>query len=377
MLKSLLLIMLATPTQSAPQQTTCGACNDVGTLPCPGHKREEPALETGALFCSVAMQCDQCAGTLTLDCEKCPLGDARLARARRQNQEWKQSMQEHWDRIGDPFPIGRSPHFLLFWSGQRIVIKRKGLSEHEALHLYLNRLESLYEQFKVALAAKDEDFSTVFNVMVWKRQKHQNTAAAHYTGQPLPNATGTKRMGAVGYYTVFLDPDIVDPDESVTADLYRAIVHNVSHLLLANVWNARWPGELQGGWIDAGVAHYFEQQLHQRCTNFCYREQDTLVSYKGGRWEAPVKKLARSKKLIPFADTASKRTTELELEEHALCWSYCEFLIATNPEGFGAICLAIKQGQSYRQALKKHFDLSPLTLQDAWREHVIKNYKGR
>jgi len=383
MLNSLLLTFLLLPVlpilpmQGAPEQTTCGACNHVGTVPCPEHDRDDVALEANALHCSVVMDCARCAGTLKLDCPKCPLGDELMAKLRRQKADWKQSMQEHWDRIGDSFPIGRSTHFLLFWSGQKIVIKRKGLSAHEALHLYLDRLEELYEQFKQAVSAGDEDFSTVFQVMIWKRQKDQNVAAAHYTGQPLPNATGTKRMGAVGIYTVFLDPSIVDPDESATADLYRAVVHNVSHLLLANVWNARWPGELQGGWIDAGVAHYFEHELHQRCTNFCYREQDTLASYQGGRWEAPVKKLARSKKLIPFADTANKRTTQLELEEHALCWSYCEFLISTNPEGFGAICRAIKEGRSYRDALKEHFDLSPLTFQEAWREHVKRNYKGR
>ena len=376
MIDSLLLLLLFAAPQEAPAQKTCGACDDVGTLPCPAHSKADVALEAGVLFCSHVMKCGQCEGTLRVDCPKCPLGDAEVARAREKNALWKEEMGEHWERMGHPFLIGRSPHFLLFWSGDRIVIKRKGLSEHEACHLYLDRLEKLYEDFKLALGARDSDFSTVFKVMVWKRDKHQKIAASHYTGQPNPN-TGTKRMGAVGIYTVFLDPNSVDADESASADLHRAIVHNVSHLLLANVWNARWPGELQGGWIDAGVAHYFENRLDGRCTNFCYREQDTTGSFKGGWWSAPVKKMSRSKDLIPFADTTTKRTTQLELEEHALCWSYCEFLISTNPEGFGKICMAVKEGKSYRDALKKHFGYSALTFVEAWKDHVRKTYKKK
>lgn len=377
MMALLLLCALLLPAQDASVQDTCGACENVGTLRCKQHDKKQLELEQDTLFCSVAMSCPDCMGALVVDCDRCPLGDEQIAKSRQESAAWMESMQEHWTRMGHDFPIGRSPHFELFWSGKRIVVKKKGLSDHEALHLYLDRLENLYEEFKLATGATDDDFSTIFKVMIWKRHTHNKIAAAHYTGQPNPGSGGTKRMGAVGIYTVFLDPAIVDADESATADLYRGVVHHVSHLLLANVWNARWPGELGGGWIDVGVAHYFEDKLHQRCTFFCYREQDTLQNFKGGRWSAPVKKLAKSRNLIPFAETSTKRTSNLSIDEHALSWSYCEFLISKNPEGFGAICRAIKERRPFRDELKKHFGLSPLTFQKAWKEHVLRTYKGR
>jgi hypothetical protein len=372
----LLSLALATTQDAPPVHDTCGACDDKGTFACGRHDQVAVELESNARFCSFVAGCPECRGTLEVDCKKCTLGDRRVADARDAWERWMEGNQEHWDRFKHDFPIGRSDHFLMFWSGDKITVKRERLSDHEAMHLYLDRLEDLYERFKAATGAVDDDFSTVFHLMVWKRFADNRLASEHYTNQPNPNVTGTKRMGAVGIYTVHIDPAHVDPDESATADLYRAIVHNVAHLLLANVWDARWPGQLQGGWIDAGVAHYFEDQLHQRCTNFCYREQDTVATFKGGRWRAPVKTLANKRGRPSFVETAVKKTTELSLEEHALVWSYCEFLISTNPKGFGEVCKAIKQGNSYRDALKEHFDLTPLTFETAWKK-LVKTYKVR
>lgn len=367
---ALLLLLTGDPTQ----QTTCGACGSEGLLACQNHKRGEAELEANARHCTAAIACAQCRGTLRIDCPKCPLGDTAIERLRADQQRWLDSKQEHFKLIGDEFLVGESAHFELSWNGGAIpgVANR---SAHGAMHLYLDRLEQLYEDFKAATGADDGAFSTRFRVMVWDREKHHRTAGQHYCSQPNPD-TGVKRMGAVGIYSVYLDPAVVDPDENHGAELYRNILHNVSHLLLANAWNGIWPSDQNGGWIDAGVAHYFEDRFDQRCTNFCYREQNTHVDFKGGRWRAPVKKLANAKDRPPFAETANKRTTELSLEEHALAWSYCDFLITRNPQGFGALCREIKAGRGHRDALKKHFDLTPLTFEDAWREHV-KTYRVR
>lgn len=373
----LVLLLALTSPQDAVTHDTCGACESRGSLACNRHEPTEAALEKNTLFCSYVMKCPACVGTLEVDCETCTIGDERVAAARTKNEEWRAAQQEHWDRFGHDFPIGRSKHFLLFWSGNKITVKRERLSDHEAMHLYLDRLEDLYERFKEATGATDEDFSTVFHVMVWKSQKDNRLASEYYTNQPNPNITGTKRMGAVGIYTVFLDPAIVDPDESASADLYRAVVHNVAHLLLANAWDARWPGQLQGGWIDVGVAHYFEDLLHNRCTNFCYREQDTVATFKGGWWRGPVKNMLAARKRPAFVDIAVKRTDELTLEEHALSWSYCEFLISKNPKGFGEICKAIKRSESYREPMQEHFGYTPLSFEDEWAKHVRKTYTGR
>ncbi len=353
----------------------CQKCEGKGATPCQAHGDEGAELEKDCLYCSRAASCPQCGGSLEVDCDKCATADARLAAVRKDKADWRKKMQEHFDRIGHEFEIGQSKHFLLFWAGGRATIDKRRVSEHHAMHLYLTRLESLYEQFKAATGATDADFRTVFQVMVWERQKDQITAAGHYTGQDARGTTGTKRMGAVGVYTVWLDPNLVDKDENVESDLYRNIVHNVSHLLLANAWNARWPGEKKcGGWVDEGVAHWFEDKLFGRCTNYCWQEVDSAVQYKGGRWRAPVMKLANDPKRPPFADTASKVLSGLTKEEHALSWSYCDFLIGKDPKAFGAVCRSIKEDKGFRDALKAEFGLTPLTFDEEWKKYVRANY---
>lgn len=353
----------------------CSTCDGKGTLPCPEHREAELELERNVRFCSHVMGCRACGGALFVDCGKCAIGDGRSEERRGELVRWLSQKEEYFEKIGRRFPIGQSDHFVLFWGGGRIQSERGRLSDHGALHLYLERLETLFGDFCAATGATERDFRTTFVVMVWDREKHHRNAALHYFSQPEPN-TGVKRMGAVGLYSVFLDPAEVDPDESHGADLYRNILHNVSHLLLANAWNGIWPSDMGGGWIDAGVAHYFEDRLDRRCTNFCYVEQDTHASFKGGWWRKPVKKLARSKNRSSFSDVLGKRTTQLTPEEHALCWSWCEFLISKDPVAFGRLCKGIKEGRETRDLLRREFGYTPFSFEDAWKEHV-KTYSGK
>lgn len=361
----------ARPELSPAPLETCTKCDSRGVLDCPKHKQDDLDLEVDTRFCSYVLGCATCEGALFVDCEDCESGDGRAEARREEVRRWHESKAEYRETIGGDFLIGESEHFDMFWGGG----KAQGLSEHAALHLYLDRMEQLHVDFKAATGANDGDFRTRFLLMVWDRPKHHFNAAQHYFSQPNPN-TSVKRMGAIGRYSVYLDPSEVDPDEDHGADLYRNMLHNVSHLLLANAWNGIWPSDVGGGWIDAGVAHYFEDRLDKRCTNFCYVEQDTHASFKPGRWRSTVKKLARSKGRSSFSDVIGKRTTQLTPEEHALVWSWCEFLIATDPQAFGRLCRGIKAGAETRELLRREFGFTPFSFEEAWVEHV-KSYKGR
>jgi hypothetical protein len=54
--------------------------------------------------------------------------------------------------------------------------------------------------------------------------------------------------------------------------LWRSVVHNTTHLILSNQKLEVWLGNRKYGWIDEGVAHWFEDLVTQKCTNFCYEE---------------------------------------------------------------------------------------------------------
>lgn len=366
-LLAVVLSLLAAQDRVAP--ATCSSCKDRGATACPAHSKSELELEKNCVHCTVAVDCAKCTGTFEIDCPKCPIGDDRIKKAVAEKTKWKESLAAHDKLFGRKLLVARSAHFEITWEGGRAWAGKKMFAPHGAAHLYLDRCEALYEEFKKTLGCTDADFSTLFRVMVWDRYKDQQIAGSNYCNQPNPD-TSVKSMGSRGIYSIHLDPQKVDPDEDAGAELYRAVVHNVAHLLLANAWNQRWPGEQQGGWIDEGVAHYFEDRVDKRCTNFCYREQDTTQSFKGGWWRDPAKKLAVKADRPPFADTAAKRTDELTLEEHVLVWSYCEFLIKRNGPGFGKICRAVKEGKGYRDALRDEFGWNAMSFEDEWKKHV-------
>ena len=355
--------------EKAPAQAMCSFCKNRGALPCDQHSKADLEREQRIEFCTVAIGCKKCAGTLELDCAKCPIADARLKRTRDEKQAWMASLTKHFEVMGRPVRVAQSKHFELTWEAGRAIVGKATISEHESLHLYAERCEALFADFMATLGVEEKDFSTRFRVVLTDRQKDHIKASSHYCGQGNPDSS-VKRMGAVGNLCLFLDPARVDPDENAGAELHRSVIHHTTHLLLSNAWDGNWPGERQGGWIDEGIAHYFEDKLDKRCTNFCYREQNTLQSFKGGRWRAPVKQLAIAPDRPAFAETATKRTEELTLEEHARVWSYCEFLIAQNGKGLGQIAKAVKAGQGYRDALKEQFGFNALSFEEAWKKHV-------
>jgi hypothetical protein len=366
---SLVLLSPAPARQESQPLGNCVRCSGEGTRPCPSHSAAELAMEEKAEHCTHIARCERCSGTLRIDCDLCSAGDVAYAKAVAAKKQWVLSLKPHHDVLGREVRVGWSKHFEVTWEGGRGVVGRRSISEHESLHLYLDRCEEVYRVFCDTLGATDRDFSVRFRVMIWERYKDHRNAATHYHAQPNPNV-GVKRLGGVGIYSVFLDPNTVDPDENAGAELHRNVVHNVAHLLLANAWDRKWPGEMAGGWIDEGLAHWFEDRLDKRCTNFCYTEQNTIQSFKGGRWRDPVKKLAGSRDRPPFAATAIKRSDELTLEEHALVWSYVDFLIARDGKGFGRICRAIKAGKPYREELERSFALNAITLEEEWKRHV-------
>lgn len=347
----------------------CSFCKSRGSIPCDQHSKSEIEREQKVEHCTVAIGCKKCGGVFEVDCDKCSLADDRLKKARDEKQRWIATLAKHFEAMGRPVRVVQSKHFELTWEAGRAVVGKTTISEHEAVHLYAERCEALFADFMATLGVEESAFSTRFRVILTDREKDHIKASSFYCGQGNPDSS-VKRMGAVGNLCLFLDPAKIDPDENAGAELHRAVIHHTTHLLLSNAWDHNWPGETQGGWIDEGIAHYFEDKLDKRCTNFCYREQDTSQSFKGGRWRGPVKQLAISSTRPPFADTATKRTEELTLEEHALVWSYCEFLIAQNGKGLGQIAKAVKAGRGYRDALKEQFGFNALSFEEAWKKHV-------
>jgi hypothetical protein len=159
--------------------------------------------------------------------------------------------------------------------------------------------------------------------------------------------------------------------------LHRNLVHNVAHLLLAHQDPSMWIGNIKGGWVDEGVAHWFEEKYFGVCDNYCYQEQNTNHDFKGGKWKPVVRKMVATGDLASVADVMTRTTDELLLPMHALSFSYVDFLLATDGAKFNLVCRDLRRKVASRDALSKHFQMNLLEFEEKWKAWVLATYPLR
>jgi len=354
----------------------CKFCKDRGWKWCPRHKKEMRKLEEGVPFCSVRDECKLCGGTLRVDCKACKNRPAEewLREERVRQAKWLAERRKIDALAKHRLMHAASPHFQLMFDIPRMKVGRRTLDQHHLLHLYLDRLEALYERFKKVMACSDGDFHPPFRIFIWNSATDQARVSPRITGLGGSGGTGSKLLGSRPAFTVAKGRGTRND-----RDLHRCVVHNVAHLLLSNISPCVWIGKRKAGWLDAGVAHYFEFLLDGRCTNFCYTEQNTMVGFRGGKWRAYIRsKVALGAALPSFPSFYNKLIDELTPLEHALSFSYVEFLL--NVYGgakMKSLVRGIMQKRPQREVFRRVYGFGILELEKKWREHVLKTYPTR
>jgi hypothetical protein len=367
----LLLPLLGAP---APEPQGCKKCADHGFVACRRHGKAELALEGEARFCSRVARCAECGGTLRIPCTNCSAqttAEATISRAREGQATWLKGREAIDAYMQRPLLHLESDHFRLVWEIPEMQVGRRRLDQHEAGHLYLGRLEEFHALFRKTFGAKPEEIPAKSDVFAWVDQGDHERAALKYADNS--GKGGVKLLGAHPVYSFYRDRNRLPDDEAV----HRHVVHSVAHLLLSNAWNSYWIGNIKGGWADEGVAHYFEDLLFGQCTNYCYEELDTNVSFRGGKWRPPVHEMVLKEKFTPFAQLATKNSTNLSTREHAQSWSHCEFLIGIDGEKFAALVRALQEKRPSPEALREVYGMSVAQFEDAWRKHVLDTYPPR
>ena len=310
---------------AAQDSTGCRSCEGHGHLPC---KRHDHELEERVEFCSIAIACQQCEGALARDCKSCPnpAGDAALAKRRQDSAAWVAGRRQHVDERtrGKEIEHIRTRHVDLTFSVRDLTVGKQKLDQHDLMHLYAQRLEDLRQLFCDTLGVGDRDFSARLEIYVFRDAADHRALAPHVVGGS-SSATSGKLLGATAVHCLYHDRNAAPGDEG----LWRSLVHNVTHLLLANMKPAMWIGNRKSGWIDEGLAHWFEDKLTGRCLNYCYQEVAiaTGTNYKGGRFRVPIRKLVDAGKLKSFSELATLNTDQLSGEDHAHAFACVDFLL--------------------------------------------------
>ena len=254
------------PAEDAPSWPKCLNCKTTGQEPCPDkvHKKVDCELEANARYCSMVFDCETCAGVGFIDCTECerPDVEGELATKAEGLPAILKKVLEYDEEMGFELHTIVSDNFELVWEIESMKVGRKKLDQHELMHLWVDRLEELREDYVTTLKVKEGSFRQRIRVFVWWLPKDQKDGSLRFCQQG--NEEGVKLLGLNPTYSLCGNKKNHKNDES----LHRNIVHNVAHLLLSHQDPMDWIGNKKGGWADAGLAHrdgdLLPQQVHDR-----------------------------------------------------------------------------------------------------------------
>jgi hypothetical protein len=364
-------VVAAPAAQDDPQAPVCKKCASTGRLPCTEHKKECVDDEDSVLFCSVIADCPVCGGTGWIPCPECNNEPVRAALDKKKEEVAKRkiTLKVLDDKMGRPLCKSETKHAILVWELERDKVDKKFLNQHEGMHLYAKRLESLYSDYLGRMQMNDKDFHEKFRVFVWWLPKDQVLGSTTFCDQ---GATGgVKLMGQRPAYSVCGNKQNFQDDEK----LHRNIVHCVTHLLLSAQKSPAWIGNLKAGWLDEGLAHWFEDRYWNICDNYCYQEANTNVDFKSGRFKLAVRKLVEMEKAPPAAVVFERNVDTLTLPENAVAFSYVDYLM-TNEDTtkFVALTEELKRKVPTRDALKKIYGYGTMEFEGMWKAWVLATY---
>jgi hypothetical protein len=357
---------------------TCRACETTGRVVCGKHGKLL-SQEQGAnvLHCSVATECKVCSGALATDCTKCaaPAVESQLLERVRLAREWLGKRRETIDAVTkrEPYLHLSTPHYELAFLLKPATIGKEKVDTHARMHVYGERLEALRATFVEALELPDADLPDRMTVVLSEELKDHALIGPRLTGLGTANSVGLKWMGPEYVYSMWNDKRGLPDDEAV----HRNVVHHVTHLLLSQMKPAVFLGNRKHGWIDEGVAHWFEDKVVGKCTNYCFEEvlMQSPASFKGGRWRQAVRQFVDEGKQVLFAALSDRNTDQLTVVEHTVAFAYVDFLLVDRGGArFRDFLRLIKNDKPTRDALQEVYGLSPLSIDSVFVPWVKEHY---
>jgi hypothetical protein len=364
--------------QAAPE-VVCRVCSNEGCVPCGKHGKllAQETEAAGTLSCSYAIECKACAGALAVDCKTCQNGAAEQGLQRRQElaRQWLEKRRTDIDKAAGREPFGHlaTTHVELTFSLRSLTVGKEKLETHALMHVYAERIEALRSLFRTTLELAEADLPDRLSVYMFRDARDHGVIGPRVTDLGMQASVGLKLMGPRYVYSMWQDPRTMPDDEAV----HRNIVHNVTHLLLSQMPPALFLGNRKHGWIDEGVAHWFEDKILGKCTNYCFEEVLMLAGagFKGGRWRAPVRKIVDEGKAPSFATLSTLNTDQLDFEQHAFAFAYVDFLIsAQGGAKFRDFVRLLKRAKETRDALQAVYGWNPLTIDPLFQQWVKATY---
>lgn len=388
------LVSVAALTAQQPGEALCGACSTTGKLPLEVDPRWNIEQQHGdtwkVLFCADAIE----AADMALPWKPCPRCKTPSVQAAAQaewdklsaaNATWLAARRKVDEQIAcDDMAHVETTHFVISWNiPSTKTADKKTYKMHEAAHLYAQRMEDYYAKFQAAFGITDaQNMRNKHYFYAVEKEQEALTLGPIYAG--LSGMGTVKRAGGADKESVVVmwrNKSEHPSDE----DFHRHWLHSVTHQLTSVFYDVKWfkvgekglsPPWLNDkyGWLDEGLAHWYEMEFDGQATTYCIREHDAKARWKGGDWKKNVWKAVMAEETPSFPEVITKPTQALSAEEHQFAWSWIDFLMQKDTLAMGTALRLAKMDRPTRDLLQEAWGLTTFGFEMEWAEWVKVEY---
>jgi hypothetical protein len=251
------------------------------------------------------------------------------------------------------------------------------LDAHQRAHMYHIRVERLLSHFR-ALTGNEEPrlgMEGRYEVYLFEDTDQYRAFTETMLGHPYnPNCRIEREHVLEGYRRIVF-ATAAEVNKGGDRQLNNAVAHHTGHSMVSGHHQYR---KSAWGWLDAGVAHFYERRESFQFNCFCMQGTDPPRDFERGDWRERIRHLVYRKKEPSFGDFCEKASPQtLAPDDHAYAWSYVDWLIATDPARFTKLLDIAKDPArkgSCADAIQDVFGITPFALHERWRAYVLEAY---
>ena len=350
----------------------CRKCDFRGVVVCKNHPKELVEMESQVEFCSVAAQCEDCFGSFLLACAKCeggPKTDSMLKRREviAQHAQEASALEKF---LESSLIRVQTAHIHVSGNLEEVRNKKKRISGHAFMHHVARDGERVATLVNAHFGAKPKHYRSPMFLWFWEDLETHRNVIGHFLGSG--TAGDFKWLGKDPRFSVHCGDETFGFD-AVT--LHTLGVHNVGHMLVSNLFTEVWIGDMGGGWFDSGSAHWYEEAVFQKVRHHCIDEIAYSANYSNGLWRAALRKhLARNDDSVILPSLVRKLTGSMSALEHALSWSFYDWLVNQHPSKLAPILKGLKKRTPERDLFSEYLEMNFRQTEEAWRDWVGENY---
>ena len=267
--------------------------------------------------------------------------------------------------------MAMSPNFVVISDLRQLkIVTSRGaprpLSQHEMLHLYLQRAEQARAEWTEVFGAPGGHRWMM--VLVRSESTRKAFSQVHFgnSGTNLLYGGGKGKLGGLAGVGFILDGR--DDDA-----LHFRCRHMIGHLCIAAFHNGNSSAKYLPQWLFRGSAHWL-CKTHPRARDAVYycSFEGVTVNGSGKRWKARAAKIAaRGPDRDPVERMLQAATAKsMNLAMHIRSWSWFEIFTKEEREPFVRFVRLLREAREPRLAAKEAWGQPPEAVDDRWRERA-------